>query len=54
MSSEGECLIAEFESIAAEDVGLKVLELAEFSNETVSFVTRNNQQEVSEIGELTD
>jgi len=54
MSSHHQCLVAEFSSVEDADVGCKVLESADFDNETVSIVTRSNDQEVKDVAKLKD
>lgn len=54
MNNNSECLIAEFKSMNEADVGLKVLETADFTQQNVSLVTRSSESEVSDVGTLKE
>lgn len=52
MNHSNQCLIAEYESLSAAAVGLRVLETADFTDQTVSVVTRAHDESLAEIDRL--
>lgn len=54
MDSVDQCVVAEYASISDADLGLRVLETADFTPETVSVVSRSEQQGLDEVGRLED
>ncbi|QEG40477.1 DUF1269 domain-containing protein [Roseimaritima ulvae] len=54
MDSVKQCVVAEYASMSDADLGLKVLETADFTPETVSVVSRSEQGASNEAGRLDD